>query len=121
MVMLIFLIIKFVVILSSVYLFWYGIRLLRVRHASKVIQHRLTTQGAEGRIEELVRLAQILRKDAPLVGRVCQLCATRGARGRDVEELIACFCRNNVPTSDTADVFRYFLYMLRGESAASSG
>ena len=119
--MLTFVIVKFVVVLCSGYLLWYGIRVLRARHASKVIRHRLTTQGAEGKIEELVRLAQILRKDAPLVGRVCQLCATRGAQGRDVEELLGCYCMTNTPTSETADVFRYFLYLLRRESTASSG
>ena len=121
MVLLTFVIVKFVVILCSAYLLWYGIRVLRARHASKVIWCRLTTQGAEGRIEELVRLAQILRTDAPLVARVCQLCATRGAQGRDVEELLGRYCRTNTPTSETVDVFSYYLYMMRCGSTVSSG
>ena len=119
--MLIFIIIKFVVILCSGYLLWYCIRTLRTRHISNVIRRRLATRETEGQIEELVRLALILRKDAPLVERVCQLCVTRGVQGHDIKELLSCFCRINNPTCETTEIFRYYSYLLKHELTASSG
>jgi len=115
MVVSIFTIVRFLVVLCVAYILWFGIRILRVQHASRVIQSLLATQETEGKIEELVRLARILRKDSPLIGRVCQVCAAYGAEGSDVEDLLFHFCSTNDPTCETTDIFRYFLCLLKPE------